>query len=215
MLKSFFECVNSYSNRIDTVAKSLLAEADDIMRLPPIYKFKTQIFASGRADELSTAIVSSSCSDEEDFCKMASQWEQFEILANIATPESALAVQTFVLAVLQEQRKMGDVLIMTPQAYWIAFIENLYNIVHQLDHDTRKAYKYALRVSTAIDGIFGAHVKLQVNEETYTKLRDMSEQNQQNLVQKDIMDVIITALKMAFRLAPASVRLRRAELAFE
>lgn len=78
------------------------------------------------------------------YCKAAYIWEYNQMVGNMATPEAAHFVQTFVSTVLLGQRKMLYQLEMTYDSIWISLLENYYSILHNKG-DLRKMYKYTQR----------------------------------------------------------------------
>lgn len=118
-------------------------------------RFKYQIYYSQRAFEIQQQITQEDCA-EPLFCNLAAKWEYYQLMANIVSPEAALAVPTFVATVMEDQRKMGDRLILTSDAYFLAYLENVYSIFHQLEAGSvRKGYKYALRAQHTLEQITG------------------------------------------------------------
>ena len=111
---------------------------------------------------------------EQDFfniyCNLITQWEYWQIIGNMATPEAAFAVQTFVTTVLFGQRGMIYELEMPQESIWISLIENLKSILHQLAHDDlRKAYKYTMRSIVLIHLMTGENHKfITLNGDVFT-----------------------------------------------
>jgi hypothetical protein len=128
----------------------------------PLGKFKTQIHATLEAQKFATLLLADDCGSS-NFCWVSAEWEKYQTIANIASPESSWAVDTFVIVVLDEQRNLGSTLLIQTESYWTALLENLGSMIHQMhEKDYRKAYKYAMRISFCIDGIMGRSVSMEL-----------------------------------------------------
>jgi hypothetical protein len=166
-------------------------------------KFKIQIYASAQAESYSKYLVSNKC-DDETFCELAAEWEKYQIVSNIVSPESAWGVQTFVAVVLTEQKKMGATLLLPSDDLWIVFIENFGNILHQyIEDDIRKAYKYVMRTLFVFNGITGLHEEYNFEKEEYDKLREKIENKKQ--IKKRIITIVNYFYNNIYNIAPGFV----------
>ena len=99
-------------------------------------------------DEKKNILIEINDKHYNKYCQAVYIWEYNQIKGNIATPESAYFVQTFVSTVLFGQNKMIYQLEMTPDSLWISLCENYYSILH--NNDLRKKYKYTQRAISII-----------------------------------------------------------------
>jgi hypothetical protein len=201
--------INLYKNRLTPDLLKVVEQATRITEQTEFDKFKTQIWASNEADNYAKQLTQGNC-NSVDFCTLAAEWEQYQILANIASPESAWAVQTFVVVVLDLQKHMGNSLLMSSGSYWVVFLENLASLVHMMKHDQiRKAYKYALRLEFVTIAILGESVSFCISDEEYKTLR---EEIPSSMVKNKLLEIVRYILPFVFQLAPASVRLNNLKI---
>ncbi len=147
--------------------------------------------------------------EQTRFCVIAARWEYEQIKANVASPESAWAVQTFVSTVIDSQRGLGKSLIIQYDALWIVMVENLCSMIHQYnDGDYRKMYKYGMRLVSAATEITGEPItqgdtKLNKNEYDRIRVDGITEKQKSKL-----LNLIIFIITNIFEFSPAKVRFR-------
>jgi hypothetical protein len=206
-LHEFITKVNQYKATLSPDIERMQVEAVAILKQSPFVKFKTQIYSSHQADLITKDLRTKPCSFK-GFCVLASEWERHQIMANIASPESAWSVSTFSTTVLAGQGDLGDTMIVQPAEYWSAFLENLTSTFHQLaQNDQRRAYKYAVRTQSAASNIFGQEINIDLSNEEYKIIRRGHADLE--AVQTKLLNISMNFLRSVFVFAPASVTLKQ------
>ena len=207
--ENFIQNNGNLLNKLYKIHGTKLEEMSNIiynMDTDILGKFKIQIYASYKANINTQLMLNERCAnDNEEFCKHAANWEKYQIIANLASPESAWAVQTFVVVVLDTQLKMGNTLLMQADGLWIVFLENLSNMIHQYAHgDIRKSYKYAQRLEYAFNEIVGEDINNNLSKEEYTLLRNNKADTED--IKHKLKEIIIKMLSYSYTVSPANIR---------
>ena len=141
----------------------------DIAKGDPLKKFKTQLWASDKSNFFAEKIITTDFVTTSNipkyYCANASSWEFYQILANMASPEASIAVQTFVTTVLSSQRGLINEVDMQTDMLWVSCLENMCSMLHQRgDGNVRKQYKYAYRILEIIYMMLGMTSDLIISE---------------------------------------------------
>ena len=136
-----------YSTSLSMEAEEYLSQnmmIDNQLLLKQFNEFNNKTPEKEKEKEINELVNNYNKTCFEMYCTSAYIWEYNQMVGNMATPEAAHFVQTFVSTVLLGQRKMLYQLEMTYDSIWISLLENYYSILHNKG-DLRKMYKYTQR----------------------------------------------------------------------
>ena len=166
---------------------------------------KLQLYSSHLASVYGHEIANGDCK-KSNFCSLATEWEMHQVLANLVSPDSAVAVQTFLVTVLEGQG--GFNVNMYHDDYYVAYVENLLNMLNYINPDTldvRKAYKYATRMQSCAQKISGVDYfksdAVHLEDDVEQRLRDSAEQDDV-IIMSRLTLLAMAACQNIFNLAP-------------
>lgn len=209
--------LGKYIERLPRTVKTNLETIQKMQEGSPVEQFHAQLYSSQEAFDRAQKIVTGPL-EQKLLCETAAQWELFQIAANVVSPESAWSVDTFVVTVLELQRKLDQTVTLSSNAYWLVFVENLVSMIHHQRHaDLRRAWKYGDRAAYSISLAIGRSISTDFSEseaaklfddDTYGKLRaqDKLSSGFNREVDEKLTKFIEHALKNVFHWAPVIVR---------
>ena len=166
---------------------------------------KLQLYSSHLASVYGHEIANGDCK-KSNYCSLATEWEMHQVLANLVSPDSAVAVQTFLVTVLEGQG--GFNVNMYHDDYYVAYVENLLNMLNYINPDTldvRKAYKYATRMQSCAQKISGVDYfksdAVHLEDDVEQRLRDSAEQDDV-IIMSRLTLLAMAACQNIFNLAP-------------